>query len=163
MLIGALWGKVFVYVEFGSASDQKLGELDVDAPDAPFVRIGQRRTAHRLAKAHVVGLADLRRQAGLDVAQTLPVGELSKGHHSKLLGSGEYSGSMIAPIPMHDAFESRPRQKIHHLNKHRLAGLHGRSSKAVHEKLADTLFCIQVDTTFKIAKLSMKSICSALR
>ena len=47
----------------------------------------ERRT--RLAKAHVVELGGLRRQAGLDVAQALAIGQLREGHGAELLGTGQ--------------------------------------------------------------------------
>jgi len=67
--------------------DQALGELGIHAPVARFVGIGEGGAADRLAKAHVVELGCLRREARLDVAQALAVGQLSEGHAAQLLGA----------------------------------------------------------------------------
>src|SRR5208337_970458 len=115
-------------VEPAGSTDQTLRELGIDAPVARFVRIGQRRTAHGLAKAHVVELLAMCRQTRLDVAQTLAVGELREGHRAKLFRACERSGSMIAAVALHDALEARPGQKIHQLRKQRLASIHTQSS-----------------------------------
>ena len=56
--------------------DEPLGQRRMDTPVAPFVGIGQRRAPDRLAEAHVIEFRCVDREAGLDVAQAFPVGQL---------------------------------------------------------------------------------------
>lgn len=71
-------------------------------------------------------LRGLRRKAHFDIAQTLAVGQLCKGHHPKLFGAGKRFGVAVATLSINEAGEGRPRQKIHQLGKQRLAGVHER-------------------------------------
>jgi hypothetical protein len=65
--------------------DQNLCEIGEDPPITRFVRVGQRRTRHLAAESQVVQLALHRTQAGLDVAQTFPIGQLREGHGQILI------------------------------------------------------------------------------
>jgi hypothetical protein len=118
--------QILVDIESSGLADQSLRQLRVDAPVAPLVGIGQRRSPYRFAKTHVVELRGLRRQAGLDVAQALSIGKLRKGHCSVLLRAGERSHPAIAIVACDDTREGTPRQKIHNLSEQRLADIHGR-------------------------------------
>ncbi len=51
-----------------------------------------------LAETHMVEFRNLHRQAGLDIAQTLTIGQLSKRHGSILLGAGKRSHTWVAAI-----------------------------------------------------------------
>ena len=62
---------------------------------------------------------------GLDIAQTLAIGQLREGHGPKLLGAGAASRT-VAAVSRDDPFEGAPRQKIHELREQRLADVHGR-------------------------------------
>src|SRR5208283_2549863 len=55
-------------------------------------------TADRFSKAHVVKLRRLRRQARLDVAQTLPIGQLGERHGLILRGAGQLAHGAIALV-----------------------------------------------------------------
>ena len=77
-------------------------------PVAPFVGIGQRRAPDRLAEAHVIEFRCVDREAGLDVAQAFPVGQLGEGHGPVLLGAGKRPDPVIAAIPVDDPRESSP-------------------------------------------------------
>ena len=68
--------------------DEDESQLEVDAPVARLVGIGQRR-ASDCPNAHVVKLAGLSRQTHFDIAQAFAVGQLRKGHDAKLLGATE--------------------------------------------------------------------------
>ena len=56
-----------------------------------------------------------RPQAGLDVPQALPTGQVRKGHAQKLIVTLEVPGSVIAAIPMDAFVEFVLRQKVHEL------------------------------------------------
>ena len=96
----------------------------MDTPVAPFVGIGQRRAPDRLAEAHVIEFRCVDREAGLDVAQAFPVGQLGEGHGPVLLGAGKRPDPVIAAIPVDDPRESSPWQEVHELSEQGLAGVH---------------------------------------
>lgn len=106
--------------------DQPLGKLGMDTPVAMFVGIGQRRAFDGLAKAHVVELCGLGRQASFNVAQTLAIGELGERHHPELLGAGQGAYTMVSVVARHNAMKGLPRQEVHDLGEHCLADVHGR-------------------------------------
>ena len=72
----ALQPQVLSGVQGAGPRDQPLRELGVDAPVPALVGVREGGAPHRRADAHVVQLGRLRRQAGLDVAQALPAGQL---------------------------------------------------------------------------------------
>ena len=78
--------------------DQPLGELGINAPIAGLVRIRQRRPPDRSAKAHVLELRRLGRQARLDVTQAFPVGQLGECHGPVLLGARKCLHRVVAII-----------------------------------------------------------------
>src|SRR6266568_5979017 len=91
-----------------------------------LVGIGQRRSPHRFAKAHVVELRSLSRQADFDIAQALSIGQLRKRHRAVLLGTVQRSYPSVAAVARNNPREDAPRQKIHELSEKRLARVHGR-------------------------------------
>ena len=78
----------------------------------------------RLAEAHVIEFRCVDREAGLDVAQAFPVGQLGEGHGPVLLGAGKRPDPVIAAIPVDDPRESSPWQEVHELSEQGLAGVH---------------------------------------
>ena len=78
--IGQVQPQFFVDVQRPRLGDEPLGQRRMDTPVAPFVGIGQRRAPDRLAEAHVIEFRCVDREAGLDVAQAFPVGQLGEGH-----------------------------------------------------------------------------------
>ena len=72
----------------------------------------------------MVELRRVDRQAGLDVAQALPVGQLGEGHGPILLGAGKRPNPMIATVPVDGPHESGPWQEVHELGEKGLAGVH---------------------------------------
>jgi hypothetical protein len=122
--VGELHAERVVGVELSRLRNERLGKLGMNAPVACFVGIGQRGTGNWRAKPHVIELGRLRREARFDIAQTLSVSELRKGHAAKLLGATQGARPMIAAIASDDAMKSFPRQKVHHLREQRLAKVH---------------------------------------
>src|ERR1019366_4985891 len=102
------------------------GRTPLNAPVARLVGIGQRRSPDRLAKAHVVELRGLSRQADLDIAQALSVGQLRERHRSVLLGTAQRSHPSVATVARNNPRKGAPRQKIHELGEKRFADVHGR-------------------------------------
>ena len=111
-------------IEAAGVDNQSLRQLGIDAPVAPFVGIGQGGAADRLAKSGVIQLGRLCRQTHLDVAQTLSVGQLRKGHAAELVGTGKRANPVIAPVALDNAMEGFPWQKLHDLGEQGLANIH---------------------------------------
>jgi len=128
--IGQFYAKVLVDVERASLGDQPLSQLEVNAPVARLVSIGQRRASDRRTDPHVVKLAGLSCQTHFDIAQALAVGQLREGHDAKLLGAIEATRPVIAAVSIDDAMEGLPRQKVHGLREQGLAEIHGDSGVA---------------------------------
>ena len=76
--IGQVQPQFFVDVQRPRLGDEPLGQRRMNTPVAPFVGIGQRRAPERLAEAHVIEFRCVDREAGLDVAQAFPVGQLGR-------------------------------------------------------------------------------------
>ena len=76
-------------IERSRDADQDLRKVGKDPPVMRFVGVGQSRARHFAAKPHVVELAPIELQAGLDIAQTLAIGQLREGHREKLVPAGK--------------------------------------------------------------------------
>jgi hypothetical protein len=136
--IGQFYAEVLVDVEPAGLDDQPLSQLEVDAPVARLVGIGQRRASDRCADPHVVKLAGLSCQTHFDIAQALAVGQLRESHDAKLLGATEAARPVIAAVSIDDAMEGLPRQEVHDLREQGLAEVHGDSGVAKPGTLAQT-------------------------
>ncbi len=111
-------------IELSCLTDQSLSEVRVNAPIARFVGIGQGRATHWASKAHVIKFCRLHRQTSFDIAETLPIGKLSKGHYSKLLGTTKTAHPMVAAVFLNGTMKSAPWEKVHDLGKQGFAGIH---------------------------------------
>jgi hypothetical protein len=141
--VGEVKTQILVGVQPSRLDDQSLGQLRVNAPVARLIGIGQRRAPHRIAEAHGIKFRGLHRQAGFDVAQALPVGQLGERHGPIVLGAGQRPHPLIATVPRHNPRERAPRQKIHQLGEKRLATVHRRLLGNL-RKVPDR---VQIDTT----------------
>src|SRR5271169_3528182 len=128
--VGQFYPEVFVDVERTGLDDQPLSQLEVDAPVARLVGVGQRRASDRRTDAHVVKLAGLCRQTYFDIAQALAVGQLREGHDAKLFGATEATRPVIAAVTIDDTMEGLPRKEVHDLREQGLADVHGDSGVA---------------------------------
>ncbi len=123
---GEVEPQILVEVQLPGLDDQSLSQLRVDPPIACLIGIGQRRAAHRIAKAHGIKLRCLHREAHLDIAQTLSIGQLSEGHGPIVLGAGQRPDALVPAIPRDNPREGAPWQKLHELSEKRLATVHRR-------------------------------------
>ena len=89
-----------VGIQIPGDPDQDLGEVGVDSPVAVLVGMGQRVPGDPSPDAPVIQLGANGPQARLDVAQTLPKGQLREGHAEKLVEAGETQDLEVAPIPV---------------------------------------------------------------
>ena len=93
----------------------------VDPPIAPPVGVGERVARHLAANAHVVELAGVRPQADLDVAQTLPVGELRKSRAQELAQAREGLDVPVSAVAPNAFSKNANWQMVHHLGEHERA------------------------------------------
>jgi hypothetical protein len=104
--------------------NQHASEIGEDAPVARLVGIGQRAARDVAANAQVIQLPTEGPQTRLDVAQTLAVSELCKGHREKLVPARKLSYPMLASITRHTAPKFVSGNEIHQLREYRLARVH---------------------------------------
>jgi hypothetical protein len=90
--------KIVVGIQGSGDFDQHLSKVGIDFPGPVLVRVGQRAFGDLASDPHVIKFGVLGAQAYFDIAETLPIGELSKGHTQKLIEAGKISDSMIALI-----------------------------------------------------------------
>jgi hypothetical protein len=111
-------------------ADQALGEVGIDAPVAHRVGVGQGVPRHRAAKAHVVQLGCLTAQAGFDVAQALPIGQLGEGHAQVLVETGEVLDLVFPVVAGDTAAKGGQRQMRHDLREDEFARVHERGPQS---------------------------------
>jgi len=114
--------------------DQFLPELGVHPPVSPLVGVGQGGALDGAADSHVIKLARLRGQAGLNIAQAFPIGQLGKGQDTEMIRARESPDPMVAPVAGDHAMESLPGQKVHDLSKQGFSRIHLYPSCAVGER-----------------------------
>jgi hypothetical protein len=76
----------------------------------------------------MVELGGMRPQAGLDVAQAFPVGQLGEGHAQELVEMRKSERRITPWVLGHTTPESMQWQVIHQLGKHQLSSMHWTTS-----------------------------------
>ena len=105
-------------------ANKDLGEVGVDAPVSHLVGMSQRVAGDFATDAHVVELLVGRAQAGLDVPQALPVGQLGEGHAQILVPAGEALDLVVAVVSLDAGAKLVCRQEVHQLREDRPSGVH---------------------------------------
>ena len=105
--------------------DEDLSEVGHDAPVPALVRIRQSAPRHAPPDAQVVQLRLQGAQTGLDVAETLAVGQLGKREAEELIETREAAHLVVALVAGHTAPKLGQRQEVHQLCKDRSTGMHG--------------------------------------
>ena len=95
--------KGFADVHGPRRGDQDLRKVGIDAPIVFLVCVGQRRSGHTPPEAHVVQLWLHGPEARLDIAKTLPIGQLGEAQTKQLIPAGKPAISRISVITP-DAF-----------------------------------------------------------
>ncbi|MDE0209062.1 MAG: hypothetical protein OXJ64_04185, partial [Boseongicola sp.] len=104
--------------------DETLREVGVDLPVTGLVGVGEGVAGNSAADAHVIQLSGLGAQAGLDVAQAAPAGELGKCHAPVLIRAAERLYVPVAAVPGDAPVEHAPREMSHDLGEDQAAGMH---------------------------------------
>src|ERR1035438_2170185 len=84
-------------------SNERLGQVGIDAPVAHRIRIGQGIAGYAAADAHVIELARLCSQASFDVAQAFAVGKLRERHAEILIKARKRFDFVFAPVTRYAA------------------------------------------------------------
>jgi len=85
-----------------SLGDDLLRESRVDPPVALLVGIGQRGTGDSALDAQVVESIPEGTKAGLDIAETLSVGQLGKGHTEEMIPATEVPTPAVPSVSRHN-------------------------------------------------------------
>jgi hypothetical protein len=72
--------EIVVDIERAGYPYQHVGEVRADTPIPGFVGIGERTAGYVAPDTHMIEPWFHRPQARFDIAQTFPIGQLSKGH-----------------------------------------------------------------------------------
>src|SRR5664279_6603921 len=105
-------------------SNERLGQVGIDAPVAHRIRIGQGVAGYAAADAHVIELARLCSQASFDVAQAFSVGKLRERHAEILIEARKRFDFVFAPVTRYAATKRRQWQMLHDLRENQLAHDH---------------------------------------
>lgn len=92
--------KTVVGVQRLSGANQRLSEIGPDAPIAVLVGVGERASRNRAAKPHVVELGLMGAKTAFDIAQTLPIRQLGKGHAEELIHARKTFDIPLAAISL---------------------------------------------------------------
>lgn len=111
-------------MEATSLDDQPLSGTGMEPPVALPVRVGQRAARDGAAKIQTVGLVRHGHQAGLDAAQTLPMGQPGERHGQALVATREAPNTVVAAVRANTAVQHMPRSMGHQLGEHHLAFVH---------------------------------------
>jgi hypothetical protein len=123
---GEVQGEGLAGIQRPRHTNQVLGKVGVDLPRTRGICIGQRVARNRLAaKPHVVQPPGLCTQVDFDVAQGLPIRQLSKGHGKELIQTGEVLDLVFAFVIGDTAAKRAQWQVEHELRKYELALVHG--------------------------------------
>ena len=117
-------GKRVVGVCVPGNVDEMLREVGVDLPVTGLVGVGEGVAGNPAADAHVIQFSGLGAQAGLDVAQAAPVGELGKGHAPVLIRAAERLYVPVTAVSGDAPVEHVPREMSHDLGEDQAAGIH---------------------------------------
>ena len=116
--------KGFLGIKTPSDSNERLGQVGVDAPIAHCVRIGQGVAGYAAVDAHVIELVRLRAQARFEVAHALAIGKLRERHTQVLIEARERLDFVLAPVTRYATTKRRKWQMLHDLREHQLAYVH---------------------------------------
>ena len=105
--------------------DQMLGEIGIDLPRTCGIRVRQRVARNRLApKSHVIQAMRLRTQIDFDIAQRLPISQLSKRHGEELIEARKIFDLVFASMRCDATPKGRQWKVGHDLRENESALMH---------------------------------------
>jgi len=115
--LGNLRLEGLVRIQLSGHSDQHVSKVGVDTPIPFFVCIGQRASRNLASDPCVIKLGLHGPQTYFDIAQTLLISQLGKGHAKELIEAGKGSDPVFALIPTNTFVEFVSREKAHELRE----------------------------------------------
>src|SRR6266550_5044293 len=113
-----------VRVQRTSDVDQGTSKVGIDSPIAPLVGVGQSGASDGGFEAAVIELGTLSSQTDFDIAKTVAIGQLGKGHGQKLIPAGQSPHTAIAIVSLDAATKLVVRDELHDLGKNGLSLIH---------------------------------------
>ena len=123
--IGQFDSERLVRIEFARHGDEPLRKFGVDAPIAHGIGVCQRVARNLRTQSHVIELVGLGAKTRLDVAQTLPKGQLREDHDQQLLEAGEALDLVIPFVTGYAATKCCQRKVRGQLRENQLPGVQG--------------------------------------
>jgi len=111
-------------IQDGRLLDQDMSKIGENTPDPSFVGIGYGAAGPLSVHPRLLEFGSHGPQTGFDVAQTLPIIELSKRYHQELFVAGQGFDLSVALKPPHALVEFVPRQPVHHLSNNTPSFVH---------------------------------------
>ena len=128
--------QIFAGVKSPGLGDEDLGEVGIDAPIASFVGMSQSISGDSSTKSHVIESALHGPKAGLDIAETFAIRQLSEGQTKELIETREALDLVVAVITTNTLSEFVEGEEVHNLRKDGRRGIH-RSLLAVAGQKSD--------------------------
>ena len=94
-----------VGVEATSLANEDLGKVGIDSPISDLVGMSQGIARHISSEAHVIEFPLSRTQTYLDVSETFPIGQLSKGHAEELVPARKVFDLVVAVVSLNAFLE----------------------------------------------------------
>jgi len=111
-------------VKLSGFCDKDLSKIGIDPPIPGLIGVGQCIAGDLAPDAQVIKSELGCPQAGLDIPQTFPIGELGKGHAEILIPAGKSYYLVVAVVPLDTFSELVCGDKVHQLSKDRFSGIH---------------------------------------
>ena len=111
-------------IQPSSGPNESLSQICPDAPVSLFVGFGQGVSRDVAAQPCMVQFVLQCPEAGFDVAEAFPVGQLCKSHADKLVFATEATDSILAVVARNAPAEFVTRQEFEKLREDELSGVH---------------------------------------
>ena len=118
-----------LYLHLATLADENLSEFEIDFPASMLVGVREVGPRRRSANAHRVEQVGLRFEAGLDVSQAFPVGELGECHAKELVPRRKAPARPRHGMVGNAAIELLAVNHIGYLREDETASIHGRQSQ----------------------------------
>ena len=116
-------------VQLASFANKDLSEIEIDMPVPRLVGVGEIGSSHQPSYAHSVKQIGLGSKTCFDIAQALPVGELSESHAKELVPCGEALARSLHWMVGYASLELFPVDDIANLSENETACVHTRQSQ----------------------------------
>jgi hypothetical protein len=107
----------FIGVEDGGLLNEDLGKVGENTPVAAFISVGQGAAGRGLPDPGVIEFGAKGGQAGFDIAQAFPPGQLGESQHQEMFISREFADTEVAIITGDALVEFVFGQEVHKLGE----------------------------------------------